>query len=80
MKTWIWHRIWRNGQVICPYCYRRLHHTDRDQLEDDGVWGCRGCESDTYDMDTAYSWYWPFDILWPRLRYLAGTPMRLYRD
>ena len=79
MRNWLWYKIWKNGRLVCPDCYCRLNNDDREQREDYSIWFCRACDDHIENMDTGYSWYWPFDILWPRLRYLAGNPRRRYR-
>ena len=78
MTTWIWSKIWGTGHLVCPVCFHGLH--DHEPQAEGVLWLCHHCELEIDDMDTAYSWYWPFDILWPRFQWWAWTLTRRDND
>lgn len=79
IPDWLWTKIW-DGHLVCPDCYHELRVEDSTYREDSIEWFCHNCEAYWDDMKIAYSWYWPFDILWPRFKWNSRRIMSPGKD
>jgi ribosomal protein L37AE/L43A len=76
MRNRLWQLIWGTGRGVCPVCYRQIW--DSVTHEDYVEWLCHHCETET--DEPAYSWYWPFDVILPRISYWAYMKQKTRKE